>query len=185
MKNFKSFLISSDKINENSDEIQEHEIDSEIKAELLEIIDLLDENDCEGAIEAIMDYLDMVDPLDDCDDPEGDDCFADPIEFEDEFGLEIYETFEDFLANEDTTELTEEQLNEIKNRFTNKKKGTRRFKKRKVQLKRDRISRKAELRKKRLEYRVKKRKNMAKKKNYRKTYRKAVSTGKHKKKFHR
>jgi hypothetical protein len=46
------------------------------------------------------------------------------MEFEDEFGLEIYETFEDFLANEDTFDLTEEQLNEIKQRFTNKKKGT-------------------------------------------------------------
>jgi hypothetical protein len=107
------------------------------------------------------------------------------IEFTDEFDLEIYETFDDFLANEDTFDLTEEDLNEIKARFTNKKKGTRKFKKRKVQLKRDRISRKSELRKKRLEYRVKKRKNMAKKKNYRRTYRNAISTGKHKQKFHR
>ena len=160
--------------------------DIEISVESLHsLIDLLDEEDYDDVYECIMDVLDEIDPLGDCDDTEGDDCFNNPMEFTDEFDLEIYETFEDFLANEDTFDLTEEDLNEIKQRFTNKKKGTRKFKKRKVQLKRDRISRKSELRKKRLEYRVKKRKNMAKKKNYRRTYRKAVSTGKHKSKFHR
>jgi DNA repair ATPase RecN len=160
--------------------------DTKISAENLHsLINLLDEKDYNDVYKCIMDVLDELDPLGDCDDPEGDDCFKDPMEFTDEFDLEIYETFEDFLANEDTFNLTEEDLNEIKQRFTNKKKGNRKFKKRKVQLKRDRISKKAELRKKRLQYRVKKRKNMAKKKNYRKTYNKAVSTGKHKKKFHR
>ena len=156
--------------------------------ELHELIDLLDEEDYDEVYECIMDVLNSLDPLENCDDPENDDCFGDPIEFTDEFDLEIYETYEtfdDFLANEDTFGLTENDLNEIKQRFTNRKKGTRKFKKRKVQLKRDRISRKQELRKKRLEYRVKKRKNMAKKRNYRKTYKKAISQGKHKAKFHR
>jgi hypothetical protein len=139
------------------------------KDSIIEIIELLDEGDCEAVLEAIMDKLDALDPLEYCDDPEGDDCFDSPMEFTDEFDLEIYE---------------DEDLQEA-GRFTNKKKGNRKFGKRKVQLKRDRISRKQELRKKRLEYRVKKRKNTAKKKLYRKTYNKAVSSGKHKKKFHR
>jgi len=179
MLDFKSFLLSDSKTS-----LDEGLADSVTKENIIEIIELLEDGDCEAVLEAIMDVLDSIDPLEDCD---GDieDCLDDPIEFEDEFGLEIYESFVEFLENEDISGLTEEELNEIKNRFTNKKKGTRKFKKRKVQLKRDKISRKAELRKKRLEYRVKKRKNLAKKKMYRKTYNRAVSQGKHKPKKHR